>query len=58
MGTPAAGGLGGGLWAASAGFPLSKSKSFYPIFIKLDENVGEHNISTKFYNEPNPPRQF
>jgi len=28
------------------------SKSFHPIFIKL----GGHNISTTFYNLPNPPR--
>ena len=33
------------------GFPLSKSKSFHPVFIKL----GGHNISTKFNNLPNPP---
>jgi len=33
-----------------------KSKSFHPIFIKLGEQVGGHNISTKFYNQPNPPR--
>ena len=37
------------------GFPLSKSKSFYPVFIKLGKYVGGHNISTKFYNQPNPP---
>jgi len=37
------------------GFLLSKSKSFHPIFFKLGENVGVHNISTKFYNQPNPP---
>ena len=36
------------------GFPLSKS--FHPVFIKLGEYVGGHNISTKFYNLPNPPR--
>ena len=34
------------------GFPLSKSKSFHPVFIKLGEYVGGHNISTKFYNQP------
>jgi len=38
------------------GFPLSKSKSFYPVFIKLGEYIGGHNILTKFYNQPNPPR--
>jgi len=38
------------------GFTLSKSKSFHPIFIKLGEYVGVHNVSTKFYNQPNPPR--
>jgi len=38
------------------GFPLSKSKIFHPVFIKLSEYVGGHNISTKFYNLPNPPR--
>jgi len=40
--------------AASTGFPLSKSKSFYQVFIKLGEYVGGHNISIKFYNQPNP----
>jgi len=50
MGTPAAG------WrAASTGFPLSKSKSFHHVLIKLGEYVGGNNISTKFYNQPNPP---
>ena len=44
------------LWAASTGFPLSKLKSFYQVFIKLSEYVGVHNVSTKFYNQPNPPR--
>ena len=39
------------------GFPLSKSRSFHPVFIKLGEYVGEH-ISTKFYNQPNPPQAF
>jgi len=38
------------------GFPLSKSKSFHAVFIKLSEYVGEHNIPTKFYNLLNPPR--
>jgi len=38
------------------GFLLSKSKSFHPVFIKLGEYVGGHDISTKFYNLPNPPR--
>ena len=38
------------------GFPFSKSKSFHPVFIKLNEYVGGHHISTKFYNPPNPPR--
>jgi len=37
------------------GYPLSKSKSFHPVFIKLGEYIGGHNISTKFYNLPNPP---
>jgi len=41
--------------AASTGFPLSKSNSFHLVFIKLGEYVGGHNISTKFYNQPNPP---
>ena len=50
METPAAGGR-----AASTGFSLSKSKSFCPVLIKLGEYVGGHNISTKFYNQPNPP---
>ena len=27
--------------------------SFCPVLIKLGENVGGHNISTKFYNQPN-----
>jgi len=54
MWTPAAGGLA--CWrAASTGFPLSKSKSLYHVFIKLGEYVGVHNVSTKFYNQPNPP---
>jgi len=38
------------------GFPLSKSKTFGPVLIKLGEYVGGHNILTKFYNLPNPPR--
>jgi len=42
--------------AASTGFPLSKGKIFYQVFIKLGEYVGGHNISTKFYNLPNPPQ--
>ena len=33
------------------GFPLSKLKSFDPVFIKLGECVGGHNISIKFYNK-------
>jgi len=37
--------------AASIGFPLSKSKSFHQVFIKLAEYVGVHNVSTKFYNQ-------
>ena len=49
MGTPGAG------RRVSTGFPLSKSKSFHLIFIKLGEYVCGHNISTKFYNQPNPP---
>jgi len=40
---------------ASTGFPLSKSKSFHPVFIKLGKYVGVHNVSNKFYNQPNPP---
>jgi len=36
--------------AASTGFPLSKSKSFHQVFIKLVEYVGVHNVSTNFYN--------
>ena len=32
----------------------SKSKSFYPVFIKLGEYVGGHNISTKVYNSQIP----
>jgi len=32
--------------AASTGSPLFKSKSFHPVFIKLGEYVGGHNIST------------
>ena len=31
---------------------------FYLVFIKLGEYVGVHNISTKFYNQPNPPQSF
>ena len=27
------------------GFPLSQAKSFYQVFIKISEYVGEHNIS-------------
>ena len=49
METPAVGGR-----AASTGFLLSKSKSFHQVFIKLDEYVGGHNISTKFYNQFTP----
>ena len=51
MGTPAAGRRAGDF----TGFRLSKSKSFYQVFIKLGEYVGVHNISTKFYNQPNLP---
>jgi len=40
--------------AASTGFLLSKSKSFHQFSIKLGEYVGVHNVSTKFYNQPNP----
>ena len=47
MGTPV---------TAFTGFPLSKSKSFHQVFIKLGEYVGGHKIMTKFYNQPNPPR--
>ena len=42
--------------AASTGFSLSKSNSFHWVFIKLGEYVDRHNISTKFYNQPNPSR--
>ena len=52
MGTPAAGGRSGG---ASTGFPLSKSKIFYQVFIKFGEYGYVHNVSTKFYNQTNPP---
>jgi len=41
--------------AASKGVPLSKSKSFHQVFIKLGEYVGVYNVSTKFYNQPNLP---
>jgi len=52
MGRPAAGERAGGPVgrAASTGFPLSKSKSFHQILIKLGEYVGGRNISTKVYN--------
>jgi len=30
------------------GFPLSYLMSFHPVFIKLGEYFGGHNISTKF----------
>ena len=46
------------LWPANCpklGFTLYKSKSCHPVFIKLGEYVGGHNISTKFYNQPSPP---
>jgi len=46
------------LWplnCSKLGFPLSKSKIFHPVFIKLGEYVGVQNSSTKFYNQPNPP---
>jgi len=39
------------LWPSNCpklGFPLSKSKSFHPVFIKLGEYVGGHNISLSF----------
>jgi len=36
------------------GFSLYKSKSFRPVLIRLGEYVSGHNISTKFYNLPNP----
>ena len=55
MGTPAADGSVGGQVGGVPGFPLSMSKSFHPVFIKLGEYVGGHNISKKFYNLPNPP---
>jgi len=41
---------------ASTGFPLSKSKSFHQVFNKLGEYVGVHNVSTKIYNQSNPPQ--
>ena len=44
--------------AASTGLTLSKSKSFHPVLIKFGEYVGEHNISTKFYNQANPPQSL
>ena len=28
---------------------------FHPVFIKLGEYVCGHNISTRFYNQPNSP---
>jgi len=40
------------------GFTLFKSKSYHPVFTKLGEYVGGHNISTKFYNQPNLPQAF
>jgi len=46
------------LWplnCSKLGFPLFMSKSSHPVFIKLGEYVDGHNISTKFYNLPNPP---
>jgi len=55
MGTPVASGWGCRR-AVSTEFPLPKSRSFHQFFIKLDEYVGVHNVSTKFYNQPNPPR--
>jgi len=45
-----------GARAASTGFSLTKSKSFRQVFIELGEYVGGHNVSTKFYNQPDPPR--
>jgi len=50
MGTPAAGGR-----VAFTVFTLSKSKNFHPVFIKFYKYIGGHNVSTKFYNQPNPP---
>jgi len=47
------------LWplnCSKLGFPLSMSKSFHQVFIKLGKYVGGHNISTKFYYLPNPRR--
>jgi len=45
-----------GPWTSpKLGFPLSKSKSFYSVFIKFCEYVGGHYIWTKFYNLQNPP---
>ena len=44
MGTPAADG-----WAKSTGFPLSKSKSFHPVFIKLGEYVGGHTVKAFYF---------
>ena len=48
MGTPAAGGR------RPQGF-RSLCQSFHQVFIKLGEYVGGHNISTKFYDQPDPP---
>ena len=38
------------------GFPLSQR--FCPVLIKLGEYGGGHNIPTKFYNLPNPPKRI
>jgi len=45
------------LWplnCSTLGVTLSKSKSFHLVLIKLGDYVGGHNISSKFYNLPNP----
>jgi len=52
--TVAGGRVGRG--AVSTEFLLPKSRSFHQVFIKLCEYVGVHYVSTKFYNQPNPPR--
>ena len=51
MGTPVAGGRTGGVHGVFA----LLIKEFYPVLIKLGEYVGGHNISTTFFNQPNPP---
>ena len=36
-------------------FQLSKLMCFRPVLIKIGEHVCRHNISTKFYDQPNSP---